>query len=436
MPYDDWDTLLECIQEGECVLFLGPGLPLVEADGSRSMPTRMLAEQMLEKLGGGAPGQEPAAESLPQIAQRLHAEVAEASFRRVLRGWHAGLEERDSALHDGLAALPFRLIVSGSHDPLMERALAKAGKIPSVEAYDYRGGKQQHLAVGNPRSPVLYHLFGRVAEPQSVVLTQTQQLEFLSALISKSPKIPDDLSAALQEVPLALFLGFGLGQWYLRILLHVLKVLKRRGLVAVEPEDLDLGPTPEDAILFYRDNYQVEIHREDVGGFVAELARRYVPPPEEEEEKESAAAAAAARALPSVFICHASEDAGWARKIHDALEGANLRPWLDKEALRGGHDWDDVIEKTIEKEADSFVVLVSRDLAAKTAPGLEPHYVIKEIKVALRKKDLYTRAFIIPAKVDDTPPPELLGEKLQFVDLTAEDGVKDLVKAIKLDLRA
>ena len=113
-----------------------------------------------------------------------------------------------------------------------------------------------------------------------------------------------------------------------------------------------------------------------------------------------------------MFICHASEDKEKASQVHDALKRAKLEPWLDKDALRGGDRWDDLIASTIEK-VDYFVVLNSKALAGKSR---EASYVNKEIRRALQADELrLVGRFIVPASIDDTP---LLGpfEKYHAVD--------------------
>ena len=113
--------------------------------------------------------------------------------------------------------------------------------------------------------------------------------------------------------------------------------------------------------------------------------------------------------------------------MHEALKRARLEPWLDKDALRGGDCWDDLIEATIAK-VDYFVVLNSKSLAAKSR---EASYVNKEIRRALQADDMrLVGRFIVPASIDDTPLLEPLA-KFQAVDLRRPDGLNDLVRAIK-----
>ncbi len=428
MGFKDWDKLLYGIEGGECILFLGPELPAGATDGT---PKAQLARRLLERMKANSknlPGLDP--DNLSQIAQRFVAIEDEMGLEMQVRAWHDELQAQHSALHEDLAALPFRMILTTSHDPLMEIALQQAGKSPTIGRYHYRGGEVRLASDADPtaESPLLYYLYGRVAEPDSLVLTETQLLDYLTKLISKNPALPHDVKAALSNGRLFLFLGFGLTRWYLRILLHVLKVLHRRGRAfAIENLEKEaVGQPLQDNILFYKD-FKLDIYCQDVLEFVNELRKRYGPGAPGPNSGSGTAPAPLPSEEPTVFICHAGENSDEARRIHDALKKNGIQPWLDKETLRGGDEWDAMIESTI-GEVDYFVILNSRALKAKT---LEKSYVNKEINVAIRFADWRTeKKFIIPVLLDDTPPLKLIA-KYQAVDLARPDGTRDLVRAIK-----
>lgn len=438
MSFAHWDKLLYGIERGECILFLGPELPVDSPGGEREVPSQSLARRLVGALDDdGLAGFDPQPADLPWIAQRLISQEDEVALEMQLGTWHQALLKRPSTIHGALAALPFRLIVTSGLDPLMETALREAGKAPAVERYHYRGRNKDLLPEPTVDAPVLFHLYGRVQEPASVVLSEMQLLDFLARLIARDPPLPNDLNAALTHGRLFLFLGFGLREWYLRILFHVLKVLRpdSRGFAidALEERAAGAAGREDQAILFYRDNFKMGFSRIDPLEFTQELGRRYL-------ESGAPARVAATTAAPdqltgpaaprggrTVFICHASEDKATAREIHEALKRADLEPWLDQDALRGGDRWDDLIASTIEA-VDYFVVVNSRALAAKSR---EAAYVNKEINRALEAQQARLIGhFIVPARIDDTPLVAPLS-KYQAVDLRAPDGLRELVRAVK-----
>lgn len=430
MEFREWDKLVYGMERGECILFLGPQLPLDLGDGKRRIPAEDLAARLLEQLDDRTSARDSTElHDLARISQRFLAQGAEVDLEMEITRWHDGLIKEQSILHADLAALPFRLILSSSLDPLMEMALRQAGKDPWVERYHYRGRNKPLLPEVTDKTPLLYYLYGYVPEPTSVVITETQLLDFLAAVISKDPPLPNDLNAALTNGKLFLFLGFGLHQWYLRILLHVLKVLRRGSRsFAIELGNDGFEASAEDAVLFYRENFKVDLYKADVFEFVKELRRRCGPSPAVTAATATTTepSETAMRTGPKVFICHASEDKEKAREIHDHLVRAGFNPWLDKEALRGGDHWDELIESTIDK-VDYFVVLNSRNLQIKSQGA---SYVNKEIKVALRAEDRRLGNFVIPVRVDDAPLLNLF-TKYHAVELHGSEGFRDLIRAIK-----
>jgi hypothetical protein len=441
MSFPHWDKLLYGIEKGECILFLGPELPVENPDGLRQIPAQALARRLLRALDDEKlAGLDPQASDLSWIAQRYVVQEDQLSLEGEIESWHREWLEARTTLHDDLAALPFRRIVTCGLDPLMETALRRAGRTPAVERYHYRGRNEELLPEATIEAPVLFHLYGHVGEAPSVVLTEMQLLDFLAHLIGHDPPLPNDLNEALTNGRLFLFLGFELRQWYLRILFHVLKVLRSdsRGF-AIETLDQGVGGEASEvdhAILFYRDNFKkMDIVRTSPVEFVGELRRRYVESGRSTSATIPASAADRSPAVsaptggPTVFICHASEDKEKASQVHEALKRAKLEPWLDKDALRGGDNWDDLIESTIAK-VDYFVVLNSKALAAKSR---ESSYVNKEINRALKADEMRLVGlgrFIVPASIDDTPLLKPLS-KYHAVDLRSSDGLSDLVRAIK-----
>ena len=428
MEFQQWDRLLYGIGQKQCILFLGPELPQVAESGEQVFPTEDLAERLCLQIGEDCGSLEE--RSLAQIAQRILAMEDESLLEMEVLRWHKSYRNQSSPLHDDLASLPFHWIVTSAHDPLMEAALERADKTPQVERYHYRGQNKELLPEPTEEEPVLFYLYGHIAEPHSLVLSETQLLDFLTGLISRDPPLPNDLNAALSTERDFLFLGFGLQHWYLRILLHVLKVL-RRGTRTFAFEPPITGQGAKSAVLFYEENFKVEVHEEDVATFVQELKSRFAESSFQDTQESSGAESGTgsrtqANRGAKIFVCHASEDAEKAEEIHDALQKAGLEPWIDKQSLRGGERWDDQIETTIQK-VDYFVVLNSRALATK-AQGRA--YVVKEINLALQEEQKSFGSYIIPAKIDDVPLLEPLAD-FQAVDLTADGGLRKLVREIK-----
>lgn len=264
-----------------------------------------------------------------------------------------------------------------------------------------------------------------------MVLTENDILDFLVGLVSKNPPMPENILRELRDESKSfLFLGFGFRNWYLRILLHVLNGRnKQSSSFAMEqfiPKYEDLFK--QTVFFFQRSNYNIHIFNKDFNAFTTLLRDKYEnkkdlqspspkPPPDPQK-------------LPLVFICHNSDDRDFALFLDKELKDADLNPWLDKNNLAGGDEWDKEIKRILTK-ADYFVVVHSKKLAAR-----HKGYVFREIGFALDRKPEFRRGirFIIPVQIDDNALIDELKE-FQAVDLIDKKNIDNLIKTIKRDLK-
>jgi hypothetical protein len=130
-----------------------------------------------------------------------------------------------------------------------------------------------------------------------------------------------------------------------------------------------------------------------------------------------------------VFLCHASQDKPIVWGLYDALKAENwIDPWLDKEKILPGQDWEMVIEKAVD-DSDVIVICLSNHSVKKDG------YVQWEMRYAydcaLRKPE--NTIFLIPLRLDDCLVPRKL-QSFQWVDYFGDQQQKaylDLRQALK-----
>lgn len=346
-------------------------------------------------------------EDLPQFGASVLRATAEGFYR-------SGVNS-PSSVHKKLAALPFPLIVTTCQDDLLLQALRGAGKTPLSQRYHLRGDKTDNpeFAIsGEPTSPLVYHLFGDADEPSSLVLSENDVLDFVIAVASQRPPLPNSLLSALKRQDQSfLFLGFGVRHWDLRILLKILLRAWELGhgtAIAAEPLRGLLKSDCEEMILFYQRGTRVELEDTDVGEFLAEISGRL------NDAGGYAGRIAPLGPRPRVFISHAHEDAEIASRLFVALQKSQFEPWLDRECLAGGEDWDKRIEHELEI-SDFTLVIYSKAFCKKS-----DSYVNTEVALASRRALQVRGSFLIP---------------LRTCDITEEDRVFELGKHNEMDLR-
>jgi hypothetical protein len=389
MTEHDWQAVVWGLTNRDCILLIG--------DEATGPPGRSFRDQITGELKAALKAPTQPGLDFQQIAWLYQSEKSRNELiQRVVSFYNARtLPPYD--VHAKLASLPFHCIITSSHDSSMTRALEAAAKTPRAGVYQFKGSLEQLDDAGTPDNPLVYHLFGRVETPRSLVLTEYDLVDFLVAVVAKTPPVPPVLLAELRNPDkMFLFLGFGVRNWYPRVLLHVLKMQSgnSRSFAFEEfppPADLDRG------VFFYRHGYKVEVFDEDIARFVDELCVNY------KRLAPSGAARTAAATIggprPTAFLCHVHENAALARELATDLDAHGIDAWLDQLNLEPGARWDDDIVRRIE-QVDYFIVLITTELA-----GRDKSYAFKELRLALEQERMYrsARRFIIPVLVGDAP---------------------------------
>ncbi|MBC8447787.1 MAG: TIR domain-containing protein [Chloroflexi bacterium] len=133
---------------------------------------------------------------------------------------------------------------------------------------------------------------------------------------------------------------------------------------------------------------------------------------------------APSRSAPSIFISYAREDEDKARALYGELKSRGYQPWIDKEDILPGKEWDLTIRQRL-RESDFLVVCLSRKAITKRG------YFQKEIRMALDIAQEMPEGsiFLIPARLEATKVPESIA-MYQYVDLFNPDGFDKLIRAI------
>lgn len=420
---EDWEDLKFSIESNNCILMLGPDAATQEINGRHRPLTEILADELAEEFDAEIKKKINLSD-LAQVSQYYHSiKGSKTTLMRKVVKFYTNRQRLCNELHKDLAQLPFYFYITTTHDKMIENALSR--KDPIIKWYHFKDNEvnKEPIKMGTFEKPLLFYLYGNLEDQKSLVLTEDDLLDFLKALISEDPSLPDCIRKELSvSEKTLLFLGFGFRHWYLRILLH--KLLGRgRSSDSFAMEPSTEGKTPlldQSAVFFQKSGYKVNIFKKDLNTFVRQLKKEcedILPKTKTFDEEKK----------PRVFLCHASEDKRYAKFLYDKLREAGLRPWLDKEDLKPGDHWRQVIEEVIES-ADYFLVLNSKNLVEKDIA-----FVNREINGALeRRKEFRNRLFIIPVRIDDSP---LLRELNDFQALNSFDdkSIEKLVRVIKDD---
>jgi hypothetical protein len=252
--FERWPALIKNIQRGQCTPVLGTHLS--ELFGTQVEIAQRWAENHTFPL-------EPyRSEHLSQVAQYL-AVVQQPNFPRddlldqmrqelitrygniltddvdqeSLEDLFAAVGQARRQQHEDdpyrvLAELPFTVYITANFTNLLTEALFAAGKKPVSEICRWNEYIETLPSIYDEEPdylptierPLVYHLFGHIAEPDSLVVTEDDYFDYLIGFSANDDLVPAPVNEALSDNGM-LFLGFQPDDWDFRILFRSLAKL-------------------------------------------------------------------------------------------------------------------------------------------------------------------------------------------------------------------
>ncbi|HEX8502234.1 MAG TPA: CHAT domain-containing protein [Pyrinomonadaceae bacterium] len=308
--YDRWPDLLSSIKQNRCTPVIGFGLTEFLLGPPREIARRWaenqnfpLARRYQDELHQVAQylavSQSPSyardklIEFLLEEVRRDHGDARQAGAQLNALVSEIGARRRRENEDDAfrvLAGLPLSIYITANADDLLADALAEQGKKPEVvicrwnsyvdtleTVYQRERGFRPTV-----ERPLVYHLFGRLAEPKSLVLTEDDYFDYLMRVNSNDADIPVVVDAAWCANAL-LFLGFQLDDWDFRVLFRSILNDERREkkrdyrsvAVQLSPGDANLQPGRARRYLEqYFGDAKIGTYWGSAGDFAAELRER------------------------------------------------------------------------------------------------------------------------------------------------------------------
>jgi hypothetical protein len=195
-----------------------------------------------------------------------------------------------------VAAMPVKVFVTTGLTGLLQDSLEARGKTPKTLCFPWtdrvrwedhyrerRWSNPRSAAVPTVEEPWVYHLFGRLEVPASLVLTEDDHFDWLSEWVAAKDvrqKVPPAVKSALAGSSL-LFLGYRLDDWNFRIVFQSIKsfqLAKRYNShvgVQLRPESQSIE---REAAQRYLESHfgedRVNIFWDDTATFLTELCER------------------------------------------------------------------------------------------------------------------------------------------------------------------
>jgi len=147
-----------------------------------------------------------------------------------------------------IAALEVPIYITTSWTDLLEDALREHNREPITMMFSWNKGIEAERDIKKSslhptvQRPIVYHLYGRLDDRWSLVLSEDDYFTWLSAWNFSRKSVPPAVRAALTSNTLV-FLGFHLGYWDFSVLFHSIKSLGGSDLLPKNPHiGVQLGP--------------------------------------------------------------------------------------------------------------------------------------------------------------------------------------------------
>ncbi|MBV9158789.1 MAG: toll/interleukin-1 receptor domain-containing protein [Acidobacteriaceae bacterium] len=423
-------ALARRIHDGNCVLVLGPGASTDSVE-SREIPVHVkLAKKLAGELRLSKEDKKDLnSEDLRHVSQVLWAlKRSSTLLQEEVIDFYRGYSGKTNEFHRNIAALPFRVCITTTPDDFLETALIQTGKKPMRDFYNFRSARITRMAEPTVDCPLVYHLYGHPDEPQSLVITENDLIDFLTKVISKAPPLPEGLIAKLsRSESTCLFIDVGFKNWYLRVLMRSLGLYEHSEMsFALEGSDFFAQSKQHQTIVYFSaSKTPIDFHQDSLNLFVSNLRAAYeqIAEPSRQTVPEPPPGA------PVVFLSYASEDREIVERLGLRLNAAGIAVWMDKQNLRAGDNWERILTQVIEKQVN-YVVVIQTPAMLRRNEGV----FYEEIDAALQRQKRMKEGlrFLIPVCAGDCSNLPTL-ESLHSISVTTDSGMNDLSRAILED---
>lgn len=306
-----WHPLRKDWKRGHLTAVLGPGIH----HGLLPMP-RQIARTLAANPSFGYPYRDD--QNLPRVAQYLaahrpdlpHEEVRELLARAFAShlppgapaqgacvsevasaaGWGRLTESDEDEVHHQLASLGLPLYLTTNFDNLLTLALEAQGRGVRRFSLPWRAAQRGEPLPAPPPPPgpgesVVLHLFGTDDDPDSMVLTEDDTLDYMAAISRAERNLLPSFASEALTARSVLFLGYRLRDLDLRVLLrgviaplHTQKFPKSRSQIAVQfdptASEEPGGEAARDFLEKYFGQNQIDVYWGSAPQFVADLVSR------------------------------------------------------------------------------------------------------------------------------------------------------------------
>lgn len=253
----DWSYLIETIRQGECIILLGPEIPMT-LNGVSFWRAFVSSLEI---------------ETNSQIASYYDAEelflfsdaIAKSRVYYQMKSFYE--QEPKSLYYDQISRLPLKLILNANSDRFL---CDRIGEGNYNFEFFHKSDPNDIVPIPKIEKPLIYNLIGSLEEEESLILTHDDLFGYLEAVLAQQ-QLPSIIIDEIFNARSLIFLGFRFDRWYVQLLLRLLKVHDARSRFARYATQQKYNA---DILSICEDQFKIEFVGAKAGDFLNELYKR------------------------------------------------------------------------------------------------------------------------------------------------------------------
>ncbi len=261
--------ILDALEKKKCVLILGNYAFSKPLHGNIATDEELFLPELLKKEEYKWMGQKDAGASFDFFTSSqalVHRAGGQRMFMDLTQIKLQDLGPRQINRFKQISEIPFDLILSTYPFDLVHE-IFEANQIN--HQYNYYSYLQESLPL-EPFSvsyPLLYNLFGSTRHKESMVISLDRLYQFIFGILGVR-QLPKLIQDKVQQASHLVFLGFSFDDWYMKLLLRVLKVHEKEISYAHPPASAQMDRGTQN---FFESNFKVTFLNKRIDEFVSGL---------------------------------------------------------------------------------------------------------------------------------------------------------------------
>lgn len=255
--YSDVGYVIDTINRGRCVFFLGPNIPRNKLGFSLIQEFFYFFGQKTDIL----------VEFDDEYVIKFKKNRDRLRYTYHFKTFFEQHCKHPLEIHNKLAQIPVPLVITTSPDLSLEEAYHQKGVNLNIGIYDKSTFTVDPIISKDESAPTLYYLFGNIKYEDSLIFSHDDLLNTIFSL-SNDNKLPQELFTLTNNAELFVFLGFDFSNWYYRILLRLFGLNEKGKAGIAYGGNEKIAPNIK---RFYEEYFNVDFPKEDIVNYIHKL---------------------------------------------------------------------------------------------------------------------------------------------------------------------